>query len=160
MSGRGVSVVAAAVVVTASVLASGGCSSSGSGCRATSVRVASPQLADAQAAFDVSATVTASGRPVAGVGVAIWGWGRPAGQSSELGGQLGSAVTGADGTATVHVPATVAGGDVSSIHRLNGTEFVRVSADVGATTVGGQAYCASKGEAPVVCGAGKCTVGR
>jgi hypothetical protein len=122
--------------------------------------VASPQVADVKAAFDVSATVTASGHPVAGIPVAVWGWGRPPGQTSELGGRLGNAVTGAAGTATVHVPATVPGGDLNALNRLNGTEFVRVSAEAAATTVGGQAYCASKGAAPVVCGSGRCTVGR
>ncbi|NUR63519.1 MAG: hypothetical protein HOV87_33390 [Catenulispora sp.] len=150
----------ATAAVLAAVVVPSGCSSSGSGCRSTSVRVAPPQVADVQAAFDVSATVTASGHPVAGVPVAVWGWGRPPGQTSELGGQLGSAVTGADGTATVHIPATVPGGALNSLNRLNGTEFVRVSAEAAAATVGGQAYCASKGEAPVACGSGRCMVGR
>lgn len=156
---RRIGTAAVTALALAAVVASSGCSSSGSGCRSTNVHVASPQVADVKAAFDITATVTASGRPVAGIPVAVWGWGRPPGQSSELGGQLGSAVTGADGTVTVHIPATVPGAALSVISRLNGTEFVRVSADAAASTVGGQAYCASKGEAPVACGSGRCNVG-
>ncbi|GAA1968398.1 hypothetical protein [Catenulispora subtropica] len=156
--GRIVAVAASGAVAAAVVVLPSGCSS-GAGCRAASVHVVPPHVTDTKAAFDVSATLTASGHPVSGANLAFWGWGRPPGQTSSVGTPLGSAVTNAVGTATLHVPAQGAA-DVNALGRLSGTEFVRVSVDFGVTRLGGQAYCAAKGEAQVACGTGECTVSR
>src|SRR6184192_633055 len=109
-----------------------GCSSGSSGCQATAVRVVSPQLTDARVAFDVNATVTASGKPVAGVTVEVWGWGQPPGQTSSRGISLGVATTGSDGAVVLHVPALLTAGVASSLEGLAGTDFVRVSANAAA----------------------------
>ena len=152
-----VTLVASTVLIVASVLLPSGCSS-GSGCKATAVRVISPQLTDTTVPFDVTATVTASGKPLAGVNVEFWGWGRPPGQESTVGSSLGVATTGSDGAAVVHVPALLTTGVASDLGRLSGTDFVEVSANAAAATVSGHAYCASKGRALVTCLSGSCKV--
>lgn len=154
---RIVTLMALVALVAAAMVLPAGCSS-GSGCKATAVRVTSVQLADVTAPFDVNATVTASGKPLAGVSVEFWGWGQPPGQTSSRGSALGVATTGADGTAVLHLPALLTDGVASPLGELSGLEFVRVSANAAPTTISGHAYCASKGRAPVTCLRGGCSV--
>jgi hypothetical protein len=149
---------ASVALVVAAMLLPSGCSS-GSGCASVSVGVASPHLTDVRAAFDVAATLAASGRPLSGVSVEFWAWGSPPGQTSSVGTDLGVAVSGADGKATLHEPALVDAGEVSRLGEVAGTDLVRVSGDVAAGTIAGRAHCAAKGHAPVTdCGPGGCLV--
>lgn len=156
--GSAAGVAASAVFVTAAIMSASGCSS-GSGCRSLTVGLTTPQLTAVTAAFDIPATVTASGRPLGGVHVEFWAWGSPPGQTSQVGAPLGTVVTGPDGTATLHVPALAGSGEVSRLGQLGGTDLVRVSGDVAAVTLAGKPYCAAKGQAPVAnCGSGGCLV--
>lgn len=150
---------ASVVLVAAAVLLPSGCSS-GPGCRPVSVGVATPHITDIKAAFDIDATVTASGHPLSGVSVEFWAWGSPPGETSSVGTDLGAVVSGADGRATFHEPALDTPGDVGRMAaNLTGNTLVRVSGSVAAASIAGRAYCAAKGRAAVTdCGPDGCMI--
>lgn len=148
-----------ATLIAAATTAPSGCSSSGSGCRPVTVGIATPHIADIKAAFDIDTTIAASGHPLSGVSVEFWAWGAPPGETSSVGTELGTAVSGADGTAVFHEPALGPGTVAGMAANLTGNYLVRVSADVAAVSIAGQAYCGAKGRAPITdCGASGCLI--
>ena len=142
--------IGAAVIAT---LLPAGCSSSGGGCTSQNLTVQNVVLSSITAAFDIHAAAQSpDGKPLSGVPVAFWAWGRPPGQTASVRIQLGTASTDASGRAILKMPPIIQDNVVSTLDGIDGTTFVKVSADGMAGTVNETPYCEGKGSAPVTCG--------